>query len=500
MSAVGRPLPATPGARGVGRAGYAILGGAILMAALGAQLASTKTAGSALALVAVVVSPIVLWRRPALAPVAFLIPALTVEQSGTGVSSGIANLTNRLPVFQGIGGAHLNVADGLIVLLGGIWLIRYSSVGASPRRVSPIGPAMLALVCAVVVALGVGFSHGGDTRIAMLEIRPYVYLAGAFLLVSTLVDSRRAIRIALWTIVLGSGLKAFQGLLIFLAVRNQDPRPEAVLGHEEALFFGLFLLLTAALWLFEVRGPLRRTATILLPIVIAADLGNSRRTAWLVLGAGALVLIVVGYARVPSRRRFLRRVVLVLVAVLSIYLPAYWNKTGGLAQPARAIHSFVQPDVRDASSDLYRQQENANLAFNIREGGVLGRGFGVHIDYVLPITDISDIDPFIGYIPHNGVYYVMMRLGVLGAIAFWSLLGVGLITGCRLLRVRDRELAALGAVVICALVAYALQGYNDQGFFFFRIAIVIGTLLGLAEAALRIDASERATEPAEAAA
>ena len=56
----------------------------------------------------------------------------------------------------------------------------------------------------------------------------------------------------------------------------------------------------------------------------------------------------------------------------------------------------------------------------------------------------------------------------------------------------------LGAVVICALVAYALQGYNDQGFFFFRIAIVIGTLLGLAEAALRIDATEAAERPAEA--
>ena len=126
------------------------------------------------------------------------------------------------------------------------------------------------------------------------------------------------------------------------------------------------------------------------------------------------MLIVVGYARVPSRRRFLRRLVLVIAAILSVYLPAYWNKTGGLGQPARAIHSFVAPDVRDASSDLYRQQENANLAFNIREGGVLGRGFGVPIDYALPITDISDIDPFIAYIPHNGVLYVLMRMGVLG--------------------------------------------------------------------------------------
>ena len=59
MSAAGRPRRATPARRGIGRAGYLIVGGAILMAALGAQLASTKTAGSALALAAVVASPIV---------------------------------------------------------------------------------------------------------------------------------------------------------------------------------------------------------------------------------------------------------------------------------------------------------------------------------------------------------------------------------------------------------------------------------------------------------
>jgi hypothetical protein len=111
----------------------------------------------------------------------------------------------------------------------------------------------------------------------------------------------------------------------------------------------------------------------------------------------------------------------------------------------------------------------------------------VPIDYA-NITDISAIDPLIAYVPHNGVLYILMRMGLFGGIAFWSLLGAGIITGCRLVRSRNREVAVFGALLACALVGYALEGYNDQGFFMYRIAFVIGALLGLGEAARRLEA------------
>jgi O-antigen ligase len=147
---------------------------------------------------------------------------------------------------------------------------------------------------------------------------------------------------------------------------------------------------------------------------------------------------------------------------------------------------MVAPDQRDALSDLYRNQENANLNLNIREGGLLGKGFGVPIDYALPIADIKNIDPFINFIPHNGVLYILMRMGILGGIAFWALLAVATITGSRLAGSGDPEFALVGALLACAMVGYAMEGGVDQGFFFYRIAFVVGSLLGLAEAASRL--------------
>ena len=99
-----------------------------------------------------------------------------------------------------------------------------------------------------------------------MEMRPFVYVVATYLLTSTLVADRRALRAVLWALVVCVALKAAQGLLIFVQVRHMNPRPESVLGHEESFFFALLAFLVLAMWLWRVEGGrLRATATALLP-------------------------------------------------------------------------------------------------------------------------------------------------------------------------------------------------------------------------------------------
>ena len=168
-----------------------------------------------------------------------------------------------------------------------------------------------------------------------------------------------------------------------------------------------------------------------------------------------------------------------------------WNSNSGLGAPARAIKSQVSPNYRDASSDTYRVKENANLELNIKQGGPLGKGYGVKINYALPIVDISSLDPVIAYVPHNQVLDVLVSMGLLGGVAVWFLIGAGIISGSRLALVRDPEVAVIGLVVACALVTYAMLGARDLGFFFYRVAFITGIFLGLAEAARRLTRESR---------
>jgi hypothetical protein len=446
--------------------------------------------GSAVFALGIVAVFVVLWRVPQLSPVVMLAAALTIEQFPTTDGPPGGTFTDRIPLFHGLSrNVHINFADLLVLALIVLYLLKRGTGTVGRLSRSAVGFGMIALAASVMLGLAVGRMHGGSLRTSFTEVRPYAYLLAAFVLTLAFVRTLDVLRWAMWGIVLASGAKATQAVFLFLSVRHQQPRPQAILGHEEALFFCLFVLVTLALWLFDVKGRLRTVATSVLPIVILADLVNGRRAAWLILGGALIVLVLIGLVVLPERRKLLLRACGVLLLVSVVYFPLYWNHYGSLALPARAVHSAIHPDTRDSLSDLYRLQENANLKVNIREGGMLGRGFGVPIDYVLPITNLSSIDPLIAYIPHDGVLYILMRMGLFGGIAFWSLIGAAIIAACRLARSVNREVACFGTVVACAVVGYTLEGYNDQGFFFYRIAFVMGILLGLCEVARRITAA-----------
>jgi hypothetical protein len=478
----------------------ALAAGGVLAGLIAGELVAGGHSVDVLGL-AVVLLPVAIWKRPHTGPIVLLVAAVLIEQvQATGdnvtVATGAAlittphiPITQSIPLYRGIGSIHLEGADLLLLMIALIYLIRSVDWGPRPWPRSPVGLGVLSLLGAVLLGILIGLSHHGQLRVALMEARPYVYLAASFLLTSLMIRRRSTLHTALWAFVLAVAFKALQGLYVFVKVRSWHPRPEAVLGHEEAYLFAVYILLVLALWLFGVEGRLRKTATWLLPVVIGADLANNRRAAWLLLGFGLVVMGVIGYRSLPDRRRAITRVTIAVLGVSALYMPVYWNKDGGLAQPARAVRSIISPDPRDAASDLYRNQENANLRLNIRQGGPLGKGFGVPIDYALPIVDIKGIDPLITYIPHDGVLYVLMRMGILGAIAMWGLLAAGIIAGCRLARAVDRELAVIGALAATALVAYALEGAIDQGFFFYRIAFVTGCLLGLAQVATRFNRS-----------
>jgi hypothetical protein len=263
------------------------------------------------------------------------------------------------------------------------------------------------------------------------------------------------------------------------------------------MFFSLFFFLVLGLWLFGLRGRLRTVATSLMPLVLAADLVNDRRTAWLILGAGFIVMLAVTYFVRPDRRRLIRRIAVVTSIISAVYFPAFWNSQGSLGQPASGLRSAIgsTPSARDALSDDYRIQENANLNLNLKNAGPLGVGFGIQINYALPMPGlVNKIDPAIMYVPHNGVLYILMRMGLVGGVAFWCLLGAAILQGSRLARCPDPRFAMVGALSVAVVVGWALEGATDQGFVLSRVTFAVGCIIGLAEAARHIYTAERRRE------
>jgi hypothetical protein len=432
-----------------------------------------------------------LWRWPRAGLVALLAGTTLIEQFQYtfGPAKGpVYKGPFNIPLFHSLSkGSFVTPAELLLFVLMVIWLMKGALQHSWQVPRSPLAKSIAAfLAIAVVIGFGLGLVHHGQMKVALWELRPWYCIGLVYLLTSSLFAGRNLLRPLAWTIVLGSGYKSLEGVYnYFVLARRMTPRPEAILGHEESFFFGVFLLATAALWLFQIRGRLRSVATALAPLVLIADLGNARRTGSLLLYVGLAALLAIAYFGMPERRHVLRRLIAVLAIGAAVYLPLYWNNGGTTGQPARAVHSAVAPDARDRSSNGYRDTENANLMFGIHSSRSIGKGFGVPIDNTYGNVDLTTVDSMIAYVPHNGVLYVWYRLGLLGEIALWTIVGFGILAGCKLAKQRDREAAALGAIVACAIICFILQGYNDLGFAYIRIVIFMGFALGALEATSR---------------
>jgi hypothetical protein len=469
----------------VGVAAAIILG--LLAGAVGSKMFVALAVGLAIAL------PFIWWRNPTFGVLSLLGCAVVIEQFGYVIPGrpGLDAFTDRIPVFASLQGAYglqglvFSPIDIAIVVLLLVWLTRGVTERSLRLPRSQVAATMGVMLLLVGVALLRGSGLGGtDTRAALWEARPWVYLGASYLFASQFITTRRAFHAVLWAFVLGSGFKAIQGVYIFFQTRGLNPAPDAILAHEESFFFGLFAILTFGLWIFGWRGRLRTTATALLPLVLLADFGNARRDAFLVLAAGLVVLVVLAYVAIPDRRPVIRRVLAGALLVSVVYFPLEWSGSGTLAEPARAVRSAVAPDARDQLSNQYRLEEDANLGVMIQNANpLLGTGFGIPIDYgSVPIVNITNVDSFIDWVPHNGVLYVWMRMGIPGELALWLLVAAAIMAGTRATRSEDREVALLGALVASATVGWLVMGYTDMGFYWFRMAVAFGVLLGLLHA------------------
>ncbi len=477
-----------------------------VLAALAAATAGVSAAqlifgsGVAVALLAAVAISVVVWRAPWTGIIALALAATLIEQFPLVAEGTVSDGSDHILLFQslsagaGLGGIYATPFEIFLALLLAVWLIK----GFASRTLR-LPRTMLSLSLAafgVLVALGWvrGVTGGGSFQDALLELRPWLYLTIAYVASSQLITKPMHLKVLLAVLAGGIGIKGIQGVIMLIS--HWDFRTQAILAHEESFFFGLFIAVLAGLWLLPIRGRLRTFMTLLFPFVLVADIANQRRTAWAVTGAVLVTVFVLCYLGVPERRRTIAKLAVVGCVLAGIYWVGFSNDPGLLGQPARAVLSEIAPSSRDQQSNLYRTIENVDLGIAIRQSMPLGTGFGHPIQQFVPNVDISNVDSFISYLPHNGILYVWMRLGLLGITAFWLMIGLAMMTACNVFRRRPNQLCMLiSMTVVAALVAYLVQGYFDMGLYWFRIAVAVGCLLGALEAARRFERDELASDP-----
>jgi hypothetical protein len=361
-------------------------------------------------------------------------------------------------------------------------------------------PFSLFMLCVVSGAL-YGLASGGNLKIVVVQVRPLWYLLVSYVMANNFVTRKGHIRTFFWLVILCAGVKALQGLYIYLiAYHGNLQGHDTIMSHEESFFFAALLLLITILCLCHRYRPQLFAALLMAPAVIVAMVANQRRTDYVALLVGLGVAWVLVFQVRPKARKWLMAGLLISVILGGSYVIAFAHGTGTLAGPARGIISVFNPsstDTRDATSNLYRIYEDNDLKYTVKQHP-LGLGFGKPFLQPLPLTSIFpgivNFDPYYNYVPHNTIYWIWTDLGPIGFFALWFLIGSIIIRGCITVRqLRDPYLQVVAIYVVAVTFMEVIVAYADYQLFFYRNVIYLGLLCGILVKLPLLDQQEQQT-------
>ncbi len=307
-----------------------------------------------------------------------------------------------------------------------------------------------------------GRSTGGDTRVAIFEFRPLLYMILVYFLVTNLLERRRQYQAVLLLSFVAVSIQSIFSLVYYRGLPAAERESlESLTEHSATIHMNALFVFFLAVMMLRCRARYRWSMALLSVPVVYAYLLSQRRAAMVALFVGVIIVLVA----VWNRRRRMFWFVTPVLTVLGLGLVlGTWNAEGAIGLPAQAVKTVLFPEQlsgADQSSNLYRDLEKFDLWFTIRQNPIFGIGFGqkFYMPYRLP--DISFFE-FWEYMPHNAVLWVWLKLGFFGFATMFFLFGRAVQLGGRaMVSVRTDEQAAAVITGVAYVMMFIVFAYVD---------------------------------------
>ncbi|GAB4262009.1 MAG: hypothetical protein Kow00122_18570 [Thermoleophilia bacterium] len=416
---------------------------------------------------------VLLYRFGPLGPVGVAALVAYVAVASRDVRWGLVGLLLTLPLGES-GGSQLGVfvLSPLKVTLAaflGAALVRTlprsreASPGSRRWTLRPLEGAAALFGLSLILSA----AAAADVTAAFKETSMTLLLVAMYGVVARSLRGEPAVRVVLWGLVVAAALISMLAVRSFILQESSwrvsldgsgaEMRAGGVLGHPNQLAGFLTLVVPVGIALaLQVRGWRRLAAAGLTVLSGVALLVTMSRTGWLAGAAGVAVLTLL----VPRRSLVIGLVVLGIAAVYLV--------PGGLSvlitERAAGVGDFSQAEVL-SRMDYWR----ASLRI-VEESPVVGVGLG---NFPQAYEALNTQGKW--YIPgpirvspphaHNLFLTMLAETGGVGVAAGLALLVAVVSEARRALRPRGTPAYVLGAGIVAALVAFALDNTADVTFF-----------------------------------
>lgn len=339
----------------------------------------------------------------------------------------------------------------------------------------------------VVFGLVYGLGRGGNVNVGLWEARSIFYLPLMLILVSHLLTKRAHINNLMSMVMTALFIEGLLGVSLYFTTLKANPAFDAavIMEHSSAIHMNTVFVFCLALWLF--RGTLK--ARLLMLIIVMPVLFTyiiiQRRAAVLALLFALVCMAILLYR---EKRLTFWIIVPTVTLLFSLYVIAFWNRSGTLGFAAQAVKSQLAPQqvsLRNQSSDNYRLMENYDIYYTIRQAPLTGVGFGQMFIMKIPLPDISFF-VWYRYITHNSIGWIWMKTGIGGFVAMLFLVGLAIMNGLRaLFRISDGTLHAVTLTAVLYILMHFTFAYVDMSWDT-QSMVYVGTMMGIISCAEKV--------------
>jgi O-antigen ligase len=318
----------------------------------------------------------------------------------------------------------------------------------------------------------------GDFNFAfsLWQMQRIIYLPIVVVLCQEMLTTRRDAVAYGKIILVAACIKAL--LAIYIRQTVSPPPGESTLQyattHADSMLFADAVCILAVLLFEQYSKRTLRYALTILPLLIWGMVANTRRLVWVEVIVG---LVTVFFASRPTRmKRFVARGFIFAAPLLLVYTVTGWNAGGGIFRPVQTIRSVV--DSSTDASTRWRDWENYNLFYTVKQTPFLGTGYGHGYIEKIKLPDISRGYSLYRYIPHNSILGLWAYGGFVGFTMLWLMIAVGIFLAARAYRSAthpaDRTILLSSLV---AIVVYLTHCYGDMGLGTWTAVFTVGPAL-----------------------
>ena len=399
---------------------------------------------------------------------------------------GLSPITQYTRIFQNLSvytpiPLRLSLVDLLILLTFAGLAAQRLRARHEPLRMGAFGWAIVGYAAVFLLGIAIGVARGGAWKldVALNELRAPVHLCVSYFLAANLVRDRRQLQVLMWLFVLLVGVKALQGIMNYFEARSLPFWLDAVSSHEDVVFWSAAAALPVVALILGIRTRLAYVLFAFEPIILTAELISNRRVGFIAIGVTAVAITLLLFFSHP--RRAVALATLGAVGLVS-YTAIFWEVDGPLAEPLRAVRSVVDTSdlpLVDQFSNQWREIENENIAFTVKQLPVTGVGLGQRYLFEREASEVPF--EYWRYITHNAPLWLWLKAGPLGAFALWFLVGrVLLLSAAAYRRESEASLRLAVALPIALVVSQIVFSSVELGLTYSRTMIVLGVALGLA--------------------